>query len=107
MTHTLIAQALNFRSEANTQKLPTSDVGIGPLLTNILIAIMALAILTVFVLIITAAMEWINSGGDKGKLDSARNKITNSIIGLIVLASVLAIISLVQSILKVEVFSFK
>lgn len=48
-----------------------------------------------FIYLLTGGFDWITSGGDKTKLESARNKITNAIIGLIVVASVWAIMTLV------------
>ena len=47
-------------------------------------------------------MEWITSGGDKGKTESARNKITAAIIGLIVLASSWAVLMLILGFLGTD-----
>ena len=47
--------------------------------------------LLVFVYLIWGGIEWITAGGDKSKTESARQKITNAIIGLAIVASALAI----------------
>lgn len=65
------------------------------LLNAVLSFVMVLAALLVFVYLIWGGIEWITSGGDKGKTESARNKITAAIIGLIVLAASYAILQLV------------
>lgn len=72
---------------------------LGSLLSSLLTIVMALAALAVFLFLIWGAFEWITSGGDKGKTESARNKITSAIIGLIVLAASYAILMLLLQIL--------
>ncbi|HCC84476.1 MAG TPA: hypothetical protein DEP87_02240 [Candidatus Pacebacteria bacterium] len=53
---------------------------------------MSLGSLLVLVYFAWGAIEWITSGGDKGKVENARNKITNSLIGIIILVSSFTII---------------
>jgi len=74
---------------------------IGVLITKILNFVMVLGALLVFMYLILGGIEWITSGGDKGKTESARNKITAAIIGLIVLASAWAILILVLKFLGI------
>jgi len=54
-------------------------------------AIILVAGLATFGYLIYGGVQWIMSGGDKGKLEDARNKITNGIIGLAIVASAWAI----------------
>lgn len=68
---------------------------IGVLLNAVLSFVMVIAALLVFLYLIWGGIEWITSGGDKGKTESARNKITSAVIGLIVLAASYAILQLV------------
>jgi len=103
---TFFAQTLNFRSEATAQDIPYATSTIGGAIGGILAAVMAIGVLAAFLLIVTAAIEWIISGGEKSKIEAARNKITGSIIGLVILASVFVIIIIVQNFLKIEVFTF-
>lgn len=72
---------------------------LGGVISSLLSIVMALAALAVFLYLILGAFEWITSGGDKGKTESARNKITAAIIGLIVLAAAYAILMLLLQIL--------
>ena len=55
--------------------------------------------LLVFSQLIWGGLEWITSGGDKGKVEGARNKITAAVIGLIIVASSFAILQLVLNFL--------
>ncbi|MCB9801833.1 MAG: hypothetical protein H6774_01970 [Pseudomonadales bacterium] len=63
---------------------------------------MAIAALLVFVYLIWGGIEWITSGGDKGKTESARNKITAAIIGLIILAASYALLRIALEFIGVD-----
>ena len=76
-----------------------TDVGV--LINRALTFVMVLGALLVFMYLIWGGIEWITSGGDKGKTESARNKITAAVIGLIVLAASWAILGLVLNFLNV------
>lgn len=47
--------------------------------------------LLVFIYLIWGGVEWLTAGGDKSKTESARQKITNAIIGLAIVAAAFAI----------------
>jgi hypothetical protein len=66
----------------------------GALINGTLSFVMIIAALLVFMYLIWGGIEWITSGGDKGKTESARNKITSAVIGLIVVAASYAILTL-------------
>ncbi len=72
---------------------------IGGLLNGVLSFVMVIAALLVFFYLIWGGIEWITSGGDKGKTENARNKITAAVIGLIVLAASYAILQLILNFL--------
>lgn len=66
----------------------------GGLLNGVISFVMVIAAILVFLYLIWGGIEWITSGGDKGKTESARNKITSAVIGLIVIAASYAILTL-------------
>ena len=68
-------------------------------ITGILQSVLVLAALLTLAELVIGGINYINSGGEKGKLEAARQKITNSIIGLIVLASTVAIFNVLQRVL--------
>ncbi len=68
---------------------------IGGLFSAVLTFVMVIAALLVLGYLIWGGVEWITSGGDKGKTESARNKITAAVIGIIVLAAAYAIFLLI------------
>ncbi len=72
---------------------------LGTMITSVLTIVMAIAALAVFMYLIYGGIQWITSGGDKGKTEEARNKITAAVIGLIVLAAAYALLLLLLRIL--------
>lgn len=54
-------------------------------------AIILVAGLATFAYLILGGITWIMAGGDKGKLQESRDRITNGIIGLAIVASAWAI----------------
>ncbi len=67
--------------------------------TTVLFFIAAVAC---FMFLIAGGIGFITSGGDKGKLESSRNKIMFSIIGMIVVAASYAVWRLVLTIIGVD-----
>jgi len=73
--------------------------GFYPFLSSTAGAIMVLASLLVLLYLIWGGIEWITSGGDSAKVQKARDKITQAVIGIIVLASVFALFGVLQNFL--------
>lgn len=84
-------------SDITAPKGFASDLGV--LLNSVLSFVMVIAALLVFLYLIMGGIEWITSGGDKGKTESARNKITAAIVGLVILAASYAILLIVLNFL--------
>ncbi len=67
---------------------------VGDLINSVLTFVVAIAALLVFLYLIWGGIDWITSGGDKGKTEAARNKITAAVVGLIILAAAYAILTI-------------
>jgi hypothetical protein len=65
------------------------------LINRALQILLVVSTLLVFANLIVGAFEWITSGGDKGKVDKARERMVNSIVGLVILVSSYAILLLI------------
>lgn len=59
--------------------------------------------LTFFFMLVIGAISWIAAGGDKANLESARGRISNALIGLVVLFATFAIIRLVETFFNVDI----
>jgi hypothetical protein len=102
---TLLATGTAFATniQINHDNLPKGFVADpNKLITDLVNIAFIIAIILVFFFLIWGGIEWITSGGDKGKTESARNKITAAVIGLIVLAAAYAILTLTLQLLGYE-----
>jgi hypothetical protein len=96
----LAIQAQNTRVAVNPGKGFAMDIG--NVINFVLRVVMVIAVLLVFFYLVLGGIEWITSGGEKGKTEAARNKITSAVIGLIVLAASYAILTLLLRFLGFE-----
>ncbi len=86
--------------------IPGSQGSFGGLISKILEIAVIIGALLVFLYLVWGGIEWITAGGDSGKIEKAKNRITGSIIGLIILASVVAIFVMLQNFLHINVLNF-
>lgn len=94
---------INLTDQADAGGLAGATTGPGEYFSSIIGGIMVVAVLLVFFYLIWGAIEWITAGGDQSKIQKGRDKIVQSIIGIIVLASTLAIFSVLQVFLGIEI----
>lgn len=59
-----------------------------------------------FFMLLLGAIQWISSGGDKGAAESARGRITNALVGLVILLAVFGIMNLVEIFFGVKLLYF-
>lgn len=109
----IFAQNRNPNSDPNTggvnrinigNNLPKTNMGvpapagsgiIGTLLSNVILLLFTVGGIATLIYFIWGAVDWITSGGEKEKVASARKKMTNAIIGLVLLSLSYFIVSLV------------
>lgn len=71
---------------------------LGDLLTFIIRGFFIIAGLMALLYLLLGGLTWVTSGGNKENVDKARDKITNAIIGVIVIIATLAIIATLEQI---------
>jgi len=96
MIYTLLVQ-----SSVSVGTIPGIPTDLGSLLTWAIRTIFLLAGFIVGYYVLTGALDWVQSGGDKEKVETARKKITTAIIGLIILFATIAIVALVENVFGV------
>ncbi|MEP7167331.1 MAG: hypothetical protein ABI758_05100 [Candidatus Woesebacteria bacterium] len=74
-------------------------------LSNFLGFLTTLAGLMFLIFFIFAALSWITSGGDKGKVESARNQMTQAALGLVVVIAGYGIVGVVGRVLGLDVLN--
>src|SRR3989344_4973079 len=62
--------------------------------TGISVVIIVSGIL-VFVYLVWGGIEWLTSGGDKGKVEAARNRIVSALVGLAIIAASWALVRII------------
>lgn len=78
---------------------------VGELVGSLLNIIYVAAAVFFLVQVAIGGIQWINAGGDPKNLESARGRITNAVIGLVIVVSAFAITLIVTTLLGVNIFS--
>ena len=64
-----------------------------------------IGVIIFFFILIIGAIQWMVSGGDKSAIEGARGKITNALVGLIILFSIFALIKIIESFFGVTILT--
>ncbi len=94
----LLAEATQESAQQGTIVIPQpvgTVSGIGDLIAKGITFAIILAALITFLYLVWAGIEWLTSGGDKEKYESARNRITAAVIGLAIVIAAYAIMQLI------------
>ncbi len=62
-------------------------------------------VLVFFFIMITGAIQWITSGGDKTAVEGARGKITNAVVGVVILLSLFALLKVVEDFFGINILA--
>ncbi len=98
-----IAFAADNEIKVNPEAAGFKITDIGKLIQSLLTITLGIVGLLVFVFLIWGGVEWVTAGGDKSKTESARQKITNAIIGLAIVAAAFAISKVLSAFLGINV----
>jgi len=77
----------------------TQNNGLGIFVSNLIGLLIGVAAVLLLVFLVWGGVEWIMSGGEKAGVENARNRITNALIGLIIVVAAWAIFSLLKTFL--------
>lgn len=92
----LLASPVNAQEIGVPQPPGFNITDLGLLVSNAIGVALIIAGILVFVFLVWGGIQWITSGGDKGKTEEARSRITAALIGLAVVAAAWAVMLLVQ-----------
>jgi hypothetical protein len=73
------------------------------LLPALILGALVIGVIIFFFMFLSGALSWITSGGDKMKTEAARNRLTNAIVGLVILLSFFAIINLLENFFGIDI----
>lgn len=72
------------------------------IITFLITASLIVAAVVFFFMLVWGGIEWITSGGDKAGNENARKRITNALIGLAIVFSAWAIVTLIKVIFGID-----
>lgn len=99
----LLQLTIDLAGQAEKSSLSGSANTFGGFVTSIMEGVLAIGAILLLLYLVWAGIEWITAAGDSGKVQKARDKITQSVVGLIVLASAWALFMLLQNFLGIQV----
>lgn len=102
MASTALAQSAPKINITREENVKITDVG--QLLSSFVGVSLLLSALLVFGYLVLGGVQWITSGGDKGKTESARNKITAALVGLAIVASSYALMQIIAFFFGINIF---
>lgn len=95
-------RALSLWGSGGARLAPDSLAGLIVVMWRVLFTLGGLAVLIYMAL---GAVSWITSGGDKGKVEEARNKITAAIIGITVMFSIFALVNYIFPLIGFDILN--
>lgn len=72
-------------------------------LPNLLGLSFVIGTLIFFAILIIGAIQWISSGGDKAAIESARGKINNALMGILILFALFALMKFLESFFGINI----
>ncbi len=97
----IVSAQINLRGGGG-QFSNVEGVTIAALVTAVISFILVIAALVFFFMLLWGGLSWILAGGDKGKTEEARNRITGALVGLVIVFSAWAILQLAEAFLGVD-----
>lgn len=91
----------------NISSADTLEVGniLNRMVSGIVGFLTLIACIWFFIQIILAGFNWIGAGGDKGKTEAAMQKITNALIGLLLVVGAWAVVGVVGTIIGIDILN--
>ena len=78
---------------------------LGEIIVTLWLTLLTLGGLAVLIFMIWGGVSWLTAGGDKAKVEDARNKITNALIGMTILFAVIAFTNFLGPILGFDILN--
>lgn len=95
------ADSINLNPPKEFENL--GKITITSLVSGAIRLVLILASLIFFFMLVWGGIQWMVSGGDKNGAEQARSKITNALIGLVIVFSAWAIMALIKQIFGVDI----
>lgn len=97
-------KTFNLRGSVGSPFTSVTSYTIPQIITTALNLLLIASALGGFFYLLLGAVQWITAGGDKESVEKARKKITQALVGLIIVFSIYATGSLVNTVFNVDIF---
>lgn len=102
MKNNLLAQGITNPLLNNDLKNLSGVSYIQKLVTALVSLAFIAGVLLFFFMLVTGAIQWIASSGDKANIESARGKIVNAVVGLVLLFAAIAIVKVIETFFHID-----
>lgn len=106
MGHNLLAASVSLSIPQGSGFANLQNLDIGGLVSIAVNGIIIIAVLIFFFQILLGGIKWMTSMGDKGKTEAARSHLVAALVGIIIVFSVWAIASFVETEFGVQILFF-
>lgn len=73
------------------------------LIQSLVSTLIIVAAIVFFFMFLIGAIKWITSSGDKAQVESARGTILNALVGLVIVFSIFALLTLLEKLFKINI----
>ncbi|HET7098623.1 MAG TPA: hypothetical protein VFI61_00075 [Patescibacteria group bacterium] len=102
----LLAETINLQPAASDKNFGAlRDLTIPSIISALIRLTVVVAAIVFFFILVIGGIRWIASGGDKGQTEAARSQITAALVGLVIVFAAWAIVALINTFFKVDIFS--
>ena len=95
------AQKIDLTPEGNFEGL--ANLTLPGIVSGAVSLVLLVVALIFFFVLIMGGLKWVMSGGDQKNVESARNQITNALIGLAIVFATFAIMKLIETIFGITI----
>ncbi len=81
-------------------------INVSNLVSFLVTAVLIVASLVFFFILVISGIKWITAGGDENKVKAAKAQITNALIGLVIVFAAWAVINLLGTIFGIDLLKF-
>ena len=101
----VLAEDINISAEGNFSAL--ENLTPASLVSGAISLVLLIVALVFFFMPIWGGLRWVMSQGDQKNVETARNQITNALIGLAIVFAAFAIMKLIGAVFGIDLFSFE
>lgn len=96
-------EQINLTAEGNFERL--GDLTVAGIVSGAISLVMLVVALVFFFMLVLGGLKWVMSEGDQKNVETARNQITNALIGLAIVFASWAIVKLIETVFGISIIS--